>query len=122
AGTLGHNEPWTASVAATTHSRTLENTTMSIGADPTTQNIDYAQAVDGPALSAQLTAEMRYSGDVNAANENGCDPWPAGTFDGEIALVGIFTCPFAQKTAMAADAGAVAVVVRSNSETPYLMA
>lgn len=122
AGTLGHVEPWTASVAATTHSRTLENTTMSIGADPTTQNIDYAPAVDGPSLASQLTAEMRYSGDVNAANEDGCDPWPAGTFDGEIALVGIFTCPFAQKTAMAADAGAVAVVVRSNSETPYLMA
>jgi subtilisin family serine protease/subtilisin-like proprotein convertase family protein len=121
AGTLGHNEPWTASVAATTHNRTLENTTMDIGVDPTTQGIDYAPAVDGPALTSTLTAEMRFSGDVDGANVDGCDPYPAGSFTGEIALVDIFTCPFAQKTAMAADAGAVAVVVKSNSETPYLM-
>lgn len=123
AGTLGHVEPWTASVAATTHSRTLENTTMSIGADPTTQNIDYAPAVDGPALSSQLTAQMRFSGDVDPANDQGCDPWPLGTeFDGEIALIDIYDCPFAEKTANATAAGAVAVVIMSNSETPYLMA
>src|SRR5690606_33689654 len=121
AATLGHVEPWTASVAATTHSRTLENITMDIGSDPTTQNIDYTPAVDGPALSSTITAEMRFSGDVNPANDMGCDPWPEGTFDGEIALIDIYDCPFAQKTGHAYVAGAVAVVIISNSETPYLM-
>lgn len=122
AGTLGHVEPWTASVAATTHNRTLENITMDIGVDPALQGIAYQPAVDGPALTSTLTADMRYSGDVDPGNEDGCNAYPNGNeFAGEIALVDIYTCPFAQKTGHAYDAGAVAVVVMSNSETPYLM-
>ncbi len=120
AGTLGHNEPWTASVAATTHNRQFTGL-VTIGTATNLQNIDYSPG-DGPEVITTINADMRYAGDVDSNNLNGCDAWPSGNeFDGEIALVDIYECPFADKVTNASAAGAVAVVVISNAETRFLM-
>ncbi len=122
AGTLGHVEPWTTSVGATTHDRLVEDTELSVAAIPALQDIDYRESADGPLVAAPITAEMRYAGDIDPNNVNGCDPWPNGNeFDGEIAFVDIFGCFFSDKVTNATNAGAVAVVVMSNSDVNFVM-
>ena len=109
AGTLGHNEPWTASVAATTHGRTFEATL-------TVDATDYQYTPgSGPAANSTISADMRFAGDVDSANNTGCTAWPNGNeFAGEIALIDRGSCSFADKVNNAEAAGALAVVVANN--------
>ncbi|WP_154222430.1 S8 family serine peptidase [Marinicella rhabdoformis] len=120
AGTLGHVEPWTTSVGATTHDRRVESL-LNIGATPALQDIGYLSSADGPGVTSQITGELRWGEDVDPTNRDGCNPWAADAFDGEVAFVDIFTCPFAQKVVHATDAGAIAVVVMSNTDTNFFM-
>ncbi|KAA3650972.1 MAG: hypothetical protein DWP95_00890 [Proteobacteria bacterium] len=109
-GTLGHNEPWTASVAATTHGRSFTATL-------TVDVVDYDYiAGDGPTVPAPAVSNMRFAGDVDPGNNEGCAAWPLGTeFTGEIALIDRGSCAFADKVNNAEAAGAVAVIVANNT-------
>lgn len=49
------------------------------------------------------------------ANEEGCQPFSAGAFDGAIALVLRGTCSFTEKIVNAADASAIAVIVHNQN-------
>jgi subtilisin family serine protease len=71
-----------------------------------------------PAIVTTLEADIYYAGDIDAANFEGCNPFPAGAFTGAIALVRRGTCTFATKEANAANAGAIAVLVYNNSAGP----
>lgn len=65
---------------------------------------------------------IAYAGDIDAANFEGCNPFPASSMDGDIALISRGSCTFATKVANAEAAGAVAVMVYNNLPgTPIVM-
>ena len=113
AGTVAKTGPWNASVAATTHARVFANRVEVTGPQPVPPQLTQMWAVPGtgPALTSDLTAEIRYAGQVAPGNERGCAVFPAGSFDGVVALVERGDCTFEQKVGNAAAAGAVAVAV-----------
>ncbi len=110
-GQVNHRGPWVASIAASTHDATSGNL-LSVDGGP--QDVLAVQGT-GPALAADFTGQLRYAGDVDAANVLGCDPFPANAFDGEAALISRGTCPFVDKVNNAVDAGATFVVVFNNA-------
>ncbi len=115
-GTLGHVEPWTSSVAASTHTRGIDSPGMSITGpviDPALEGIPYNTS-NGPAAVGNIDAGIQYAGVVDAANFEGCSAFPAMSFDGLVALMSRGSCAFADKVVNAQDAGAVAVVIHNN--------
>ncbi|MCX7544111.1 S8 family serine peptidase [Marinicella sp. S6413] len=115
-GTLGHNEPWTASVGATTHGRYF-SAILTVDAD----DYDYTPGT-GPSASTTITADMRFAGDVDAANNEGCTAFTGTPFAGEIALIDRGSCAFATKVNNAELAGALAVIVVNNTTGRISMA
>ncbi len=113
--TLSHVQPWTSTVGASTHSRGFESLLSITGpvADPALVDIEYNSS-NGPAAAGQIAAGIQYSGEVDAANVEGCVAFPAASFDGLVALISRGTCAFADKVANATDAGATAVVIHNN--------
>lgn len=74
----------------------------------------FAQDGDFAIVDADFSAPiaMPTSGVINQAGFSiGCDPWPAGTFTGQIAMIGRNTCDFSTKIRNAELAGAVGVIV-----------
>ncbi len=119
--TLGHLEPWVASVAASTHGRFFSDASVDAGTSTGVGAIEGS----GPELTAAITDDLRY----NAANPEGCTSGggvPAGFYDdggdGTIALISRGSCSFAEKVDNATTAGARAVIVFNNrSTTPFSM-
>ncbi len=54
-------------------------------------------------------------GAVDAANFEGCNPWPAGTFDGVAAMISRGACEFGVKVLNAENAGAEFVVIYNHA-------
>ncbi len=100
--------PWYTAVAASTHGRTLARSFAFDG-----NEFSYANGT-GPALAADVTAPVVYSGDVAASNIDGCDAFPASSFANSIALIQRGNCNFSDKVDNANTAGALAVVVFNN--------
>ena len=70
-----------------------------------------ATADFGPPLTEEgVTGDVVYP----AANQNGCAPFPAGTFTGRIALIDRGACEFSTKVFNAQEAGAIAVIIVNN--------
>ena len=114
--TLGHVEPWTASVGASTHNRTFVNL-LSIDSppgDPSVTDISYNTS-NGPAAAGNINAGIEYAGNVDAGNFEGCNAFPAMSFDGLVALISRGSCSFELKVNNAFAAGAVAVVIHNNA-------
>lgn len=111
--TVAKTGPWNASVAASTHRRIFAQTLDVTGAPPELTG-QPAVPSDGPQVSADLTAEIRF----DETNPDGCTPFAAGTFDGTIALIQRGTCTFAVKVGNAEAAGAIAVVLFNNQGGP----
>jgi len=121
ADTLGHQEPWVASVAAASHGRFFADGAVDSG------SFTGIGAVEGTgaALTSTITNTIRFF----EANSEGCNAGggiPAGTYDdggdGTLALISRGTCGFAEKVANAEAAGAQAVVVFNNRPgTPFSM-
>ncbi|HEY8472370.1 MAG TPA: S8 family serine peptidase [Natronosporangium sp.] len=111
AGTVAHTAPWNASVAATTTDRTWVRPLSVIGPEPVPPELAEIPASPGfgPANPEPIEGELIYSGEVG--NSNGCGAFPAGAFDGAIALIPTGTCTIDVKIGRAATAGAVAVVL-----------
>lgn len=120
AGTVAKTGPWNASVAATTHHRVFAHRVEVTGPAPVPPAVTDLAGVpgSGPPLDGDVEAEIRYAGTAEPGNELGCAPFPAGSFDGSIALVGRGECAFAVKLGNAAAAGAVAVIVTNDVGGP----
>jgi len=74
-----------------------------------------AEASFGPALTEQgITGDVVYP----ATNQTGCDPFPPGTFNGQIALINRGGCEFSTKVFNAQEGGAIAVIIVNNVPGP----
>lgn len=69
----------------------------------------------GPSLGATLgPAPIVYAGDLDPLNFEGCNPFPAGSMSGALALISRGSCSFAIKVTNAEAAGAIGAVVFNN--------
>lgn len=104
-------------VAASTTTRRYGNTLDAVAPLPVDEALTGLEikAGSGPAITADLTALIEYSGAVDAANVTGCAAFPANSFDNHIALVQRGGCTFIVKVDNAAAAGADAVVIFNNA-------
>jgi hypothetical protein len=117
-GDVGHLGPWVMSVAASTHDA-IEAFTASLAGGPA--NVAAVEGT-GPAMSTTYVGDLRYAGDVDAANFEGCSPFTANAFSGEAALISRGSCSFADKVNNAVDAGAEFVIVYNNiGGAPFIM-
>lgn len=106
--TVAKTGPWNAAVAASTINRVIANTVDVTG--PTTPpELQSLAAVPGELTSilADITAPIRY----DATNNTGCTAFPAGFFNGALALIQRGGCTFAVKVTNASNAGADGVVI-----------
>ncbi|HEY8473600.1 MAG TPA: S8 family serine peptidase, partial [Natronosporangium sp.] len=111
-GTVAKTGPWNASVAASTHQRIFGHTVDVDGAADL-QDVP-APPGDGPQVTADISAEVRFV----EGNADGCTAFPAGAFDGAIALIERGACEFGIKVNNADAAGALAVVIFNNVGGP----
>ena len=118
-GLVSHRGPWVMSVAASTHDGQIFDGNISLDGGP--QGVAALEG-SGPPLGSTYTGQLRWAGDVDSANNLGCDPFPAGSFDGEAALIERGVCPFADKVTNATDAGANFVIVFTDDRAPVNMA
>ncbi len=118
ANTMGHLEPWTASTAAAQHGRAgisyVTNITGPGSVPPSLTQMPANEGTLGVLHSAPISAPLIVSPGYTTAND-ACDPLPAGTFQGAIALVIRGTCSFSIKVNNASAAGAIAVLVANNA-------
>lgn len=118
--TMGHLEPWTASTAAAQHGRQDFNPVLQVtgpGAVPAALSaIVLNEGTGGVALTAPIAPStmLRVSPGIDGVDD-GCAAYPAGTFDGAIAVIRRGTCSFTIKSGNAAAAGAIAVVIANNA-------
>ena len=115
-GQVNHRGPWVMSVAASTHD-TIEGFSVALDGGPTGAGIEGS----GPAMSSPYVGDLRYAGDVDAANFEGCSAFPANAFDGEAALISRGSCNFSTKVNNAVSAGANFVVVFNNVAGPPII-
>jgi len=109
-GQVSHRGPWVMSVAASTQD-VVTGKPVSLEDGP--QGVPGIEGT-GPAMTEDFTGQLRYSGDVDATNFEGCNAWPADSFDGETALISRGACTFEDKVNNAVDAGALFVIVFNN--------
>lgn len=105
--TVAKTGPWNAAVGASTHNRVFANI---LNLDGGPQDVPAVQG-EGPAIISDYTGPLRWAGDVNADNFEGCSSFPAGSFAGQAALISRGSCTFATKVNNAVTAGAEFVVV-----------
>lgn len=115
ASTLGHVEPWTITVAASSHDRIVSDATVTVvGPGTPGPALTDIAAINGTGPDPVGTLSGNLQTDANVF---GCTAFPANTFNG-IALLQRggpgAGCGFAAKVANAAAAGATAVVIYSN--------
>ena len=120
AGTVGHREPWTITVAASTHNRDFFANPLSIvgpGTPPANvQNLNSRQGA-GPFLAASQTGVP-----ISLATDPlGCTAVPAGTYTG-LVLVRRGTCSFTIKINNAQVGGATGVLISNNVASPATIA
>ncbi len=117
ASTVAKTGPWNASVAASTHNRILAHLIDATAAGGEMLDMGALEG-NGTPLTADLTAPIIFGGDIDAANSEGCNPWPAGAFTGAIGLVSRGTCAFEIKINNLIAAGAVAAIIYNNRSGP----
>lgn len=116
-GQVNHRGPWVMSVAASTHD-TVEGFPVSLDGGPADAP---GTEGTGPAMTSTYVGDLRYAGDVDPANFEGCSAFPANAFDGEAALISRGTCAFADKVDNAVNAGAEFVIVFNNIGGPPIV-
>ncbi len=124
-GFVEHNEPWVTTVGASTHDRggiefkldvtgpgtppaNVRDVVLSLG----TAGSDFTSALPP---STPLIVSPGYLANLLVGND-GCNPFPAGTFAGGIAVLRRGACTFVVKATNARNAGALAaIMVNSNT-------
>ncbi len=101
------NAPWVMTVGNSTHDRLIAGK-ATVGS---IQDFAVVPSGAGPAVSSNITASARRVDQVVAGNLLACDPLPAGSMTGQIAVVQRGNCTFVTKINHASAAGAVAVLV-----------
>ncbi len=120
-GTTDHPSDEYIGVAATTTDGTYASGRLSVSApepiSSTLQNMAYSQASFGGVITAGMvfTYPFAVGAVISPANSFGCNPWPAGTFTGQAALISRGTCEFGVKVLNAEQAGAEFVIVHNNA-------
>ena len=120
-GTGDHPSDEYINVAASTTDGTLASGRLNIilpePISPTLQGISYAAASFGAPLPAGTAISYTYvtAMSVDPGNVEGCNPWPAGTFTGNAAVISRGTCEFGVKVLNAEQAGAEFVVVYNHA-------
>lgn len=75
----------------------------------------FGTAAFGPPISAPgITAPVMLVNDGVAPTSDGCEPLPAGSLNGKIALIDRGLCGFVVKAKIAQNAGALAVIIANN--------
>lgn len=132
ASTLGHVEPWVASVAASTHSRKLGfdfDLTGPAAPPANTQNIIVAPGGTPYAAASLVDVPLIVSpGFVSATNNDACAAFPAGTFQragvGGIAVVRFTTatsaCGSGTRRTNVLNAGAVGLLFVVDGPTGFI--
>ncbi|MBB5209465.1 choice-of-anchor J domain-containing protein [Chiayiivirga flava] len=119
ASTSAHSGPWNAAVGNSSHNRVIGP-----GVDAAGFTDMVSAAGTGPALNADLTANLLDALVVAPANPLGCNAgggFPAGAFTGAIAFIQRGDCAFAEKVANATAAGAVGVLTFNNAGGPPIV-
>jgi hypothetical protein len=122
-GTVGNAMPWVTTVAATTPPAGSIAVQLSLtGPGTPPASAQNAGATEGtydtplqnalpPSTPIALSPQFDAS---DTSGSDGCDSYPAGTFNNSIALISRGTCAFAIKVPNAIAAGAIAVVISDN--------
>lgn len=125
-GMVNHLSPWVTTVAASSHNRKFTN------------DIDVVSPVDSPWVDMAVIqssspvqfpalddVELKWAGDDTASsstnfpdNREGCSAFPAGFFDGKVALIQRGICTFADKVNNAEAAGAIGVLGTADNRPP----
>ncbi|MGJ8663477.1 MAG: S8 family serine peptidase [Marinicella sp.] len=115
-GTLGHLEPWTSSVGASTHNRDFESLLSIVGQAPPLADIAWNTS-NGPDIGVLLDIPtgINSSTNVDAANFEGCNPFSPGSFTGQVALISRGSCSFNAKVLNAEAGNAVGVIIYNNA-------
>jgi len=117
-GSVNHDEPWTLSVAASTHDRLYANAGIDVDGFGSAAAVKAVIDDAGTTLvTAPVTGPIVPSPDAQACSAI-ATPFPAGA----VALIQRGTCSFSVKIDNAKAAGAAAVVVYDNLvEAPFIM-
>jgi hypothetical protein len=120
AGTVAKTAPWNAAVAATNSPRLIAHDVSVVGPGPVPEELTSLGGVPGtgPAITSPVQAELREASVVDDGNIRGCEGFPAGAFDGSLALIERGDCNFSVKVDNAADAGAVGVIMANQFVGP----
>ncbi|ALN90763.1 S8 family serine peptidase [Lysobacter gummosus] len=119
ASTMGHQEPWTSTTAASQHGRGtfayLLQVTGPGAVPPALQAVQLTEGVSGTPFAASLppTTPLRVSAGIDTAAD-GCAAFPANAFQNAIAVIRRGTCNFTDKVNNARNAGAIGVVIANN--------
>lgn len=124
-GTTDHPSPDYINVAATTSGGTLASALSIVAPEPispTLQNMPFLPAAFGGALANEtvFTYTLAAGAIISPTNFTGCDPWPAGTFTDQAALISRGVCEFGVKVLNAENAGAEFVVVYNNQGDDFI--
>jgi hypothetical protein len=116
-GEVNHLGPWMLTAAGSTHGGHGAGRLSLAGPGtppPSIANIHLLKGSAAPVGSPLTNYPIRrFPG--HSANAEGCTAFPAGYFNGSVALIRRGTCPFFQKIQNAYDAGATLVLIRNNS-------
>jgi subtilisin family serine protease len=117
-GTSDHPSRDYINVAASTTSGTLASGRISVPGEPELEDVAFAAAAFGAPLPIATVVEYPFvpSVAVDPANVLGCDPWPAGAFEGKAALIERGVCEFGVKVLNAEQAGAEFVIVYNHAQ------
>ncbi len=120
-GTTDHPSSEYINVAASTTSGTYASGRVSVSApqpiSPTLQNKSFGSGLFGAPLpvGTVFTRTFVASAVISPTNVNGCNPWPAGTFTGQAAVIQRGVCEFGVKVLNAEQAGATFVVIYNSA-------
>ncbi len=118
--TLGHVEPWVASSGSVQHGRGYFSLALQVtGPAPVPQNVAtvlVAEGIGGTPHASTIpgTTPLKISAGIDSVDD-GCAAYPSGTFSGAIAVIRRGTCDFLVKVENAAAAGAIAVLIASDT-------
>ncbi len=128
-GNVNHLSPWVMTVAASSHDRKFTND-IDVVQPTDSMYVNMAQIpstspVPFPALD---NVELKWAGQDTAStsvnyadNREGCSPFPAGFFDGKVALIQRGICNFAVKLTNAQTAGAIGMLGYADYRPPLSM-